>query len=120
MTKEQLNTIRDKVKAIRHIREEQLIQNKIDWSTTASKRSWLSKVLWSLPDKPWTREEALAQLEHIDSTWPGVLLGAPIDWAREYASGILDLCEAVESAENLGLPLKLSVDYVVILNSWLK
>jgi hypothetical protein len=114
MTKEQLNTIRSQIYAERKKLEEQLIQNKIDWSTTASKRSWLSRVLWSMPDKPWTREEALERLERHDG-W-----SAPIDFARNYNSGILSLCDAIEAAQDLGLPLKLSVEDINLLNSWLK
>jgi hypothetical protein len=114
VTKEQLQTIRNQICTERKKREEQLIQNKIDWSTTASKRNRLSRFIWSLPVKPWTREEALERLETVDG-W-----SAPIDWAREFNSGVIDLCDAVETAQNLGLPLKLSVEDVNLLNSWLK
>lgn len=113
MTKEQLNTIRDNISKYRANREEKLIQGRIKWSEEACKRNWPVRFIYSLPSKPFTPILALDSLQQ-DGMFSPLIDCKIAGWKA------LDLCDAVEAAQDLGLPLKLSVEDVNLLNSWLK
>jgi hypothetical protein len=114
MTKEQLQTIRSAVLHFRESKKESLIRSRVRWSEQTCKRNWLTRFLYRLPNKPFTPLLALDSLQQESGCFSPLIDCEIAGWKA------LDLCDAVEAAQDLGLPLKLSVEDVNLLNSWLK
>jgi hypothetical protein len=113
MTKEQLETIRQNIINYRTSRQEKVVDNRIKWSEEACKKNWFVRFIYGLPNKPFTAELALDSLQQ-DGVF-SVLIDCQIaGWKA------IELCDAVESAQNLGLPLVLKPEDVSLLSSWLK
>lgn len=104
-TEDLVKTVRANVAKTREVEMAKSIQHKIDWSTQASQSNWFMRWLFSLPSRPFTREEAAAR---IDPMW-NALTGYRVS----------QICDALETALANGLPLKLTAAEVTELRKWL-
>jgi hypothetical protein len=107
--------VRDKIGKHRAKRRAEMIETRMRWSEEACKRHWLTRWFCGLPARPYTRAEALAALSQRASPY----VGSPLDLANLEGRGALRICDALETAEAEGLPLKLTAEEVRTLRGWL-
>jgi hypothetical protein len=110
-----IKLVRDRVGAHRAKRRAEMIENRMRWSEEACKRHWLTRWFCDLPARPYTRAEALETLSRSESPY----VGSPLDLASREGGRALRICDAIETADCEGLPLKLTAEEVRTLRSWL-
>lgn len=100
--------VRKNVTSARTAQRVKYAEQKVAWSTKASKQNYFVRWLFGLPSRPYTFTEALDRLP--DSTNG---LSSMIGWDA------MHICDAIQTANANSLPLRLTVDEVVELRKWL-
>lgn len=107
VTEDMIRIIRENVRLAREKSRESWIQGRINWSRERSQENWLSRLVFRSPNREYTREEAIASFGDVLNE---------VNWKGHKA---LEICDAIQTANANGLPLRLTVAEVAELRKWL-
>jgi hypothetical protein len=107
--------IRRKVMGTRNRWLDPILNSKISWSARNCKRNPVIRWFMSAPDHEYTREEAI---DAICREWKSVKETGSWYNTLNFGKDVLDLCDAIDFAEERGLALKLTAQEVLMLREW--